>query len=83
MGPGPTKYSLQSDFNKNLKKANIFSFVINREAYAKVYVEGNQVQDPSFPGPGNYENVKCFSKNPPKYSMRAKSSFNSLFIKIF
>lgn len=75
--PPPNTYSLPSDFTK-VQKGKVFSFGICRDAYQKVFVEGNPVVDASLPGPGTYEVRETPGRDALKYSLRPKTTNPSI-----
>ncbi len=72
--PPPTAYSMRSEFAKGGRKANVFTFGIAREAYAKVYLKTSPPTDPALPGPGTYELKSPAGRDALKYTMRPKTS---------
>ena len=76
--PSPSSYRVQHD-NINHHKSPAFTFGVSREAFDKVYLEGNKGSaDPTVPGPGkyaveDYRSVGTHGSN--KYSMRTKGAF--------
>lgn len=77
-------YNIKSDFDTKQPYAPSFTFGISREYYekvssrvlTKVYIEGKNNSDKSFPGPGAYSWAKPLGSNASKYSMSFRTDKN-------
>ena len=80
--PPCNKYDLPSEFDigkpgtaSTAKKGGMYTFVISREYYKKVYVpEAKQVADDCSPGPGTYDTkYKTIGTMGAKWNMQGRS----------
>jgi len=78
--PPPNTYTLPTDF-KIEHKGKVFSFGINRDAYAKVFIRPIAGQDRDVPGPGTYEVRETPGKDARKASLRPRTTNPSIFAK--
>jgi len=77
--PAPNAYPTPTDFDRKKPFACSHSFGISREQVEKQYVEGHFKADPAIPGPGTYNPMKPLGAEKAKYSMRPRTTANSMF----
>ena len=77
--PAPNTYLSPTDFDRKHPSSPSFSFGVSREQVSKRFIENHPKPDPSVPGPGTYNPLKPLGTDQLKYTIRPRTSAQSLF----